>query len=469
MKNNKGAVSLLTVMAMTIILVFLIAGGQTRLLLSLHRSRALSDTLILGYHAESKIYDLVARFLGGYAGAFTYPFENSETLSDGTEITTSGEESGRIQTLKVFAKRYFGTSRFEVVREDNTTAENFFDRTEIVMSLDCTGSMGDAACPDCVNTRMDEQKSAVTQFLDTLETIPGHELVKIGISVFAMKADWLYTSYSGDGTPTGTAVRPDSTLSLNQIRDAIRNGFGSSGESDSPACKKLLTYTSVGSGLTFMHDYLRTSEIAGTKQVEVLITDGEPNQRIPYSRCPVNVFCPGDGIYCCPSGSNCYQTNWRCPAGSGTTTCSPHARDFLRCALADTTETWRSEVLGDVLGDSAEPTSTPTPQPTRRPTPTPTPFGAPTATPRPRPSVRPTPTRVPPFPGIRNPDVDVYTVTVMDNPPPEVISIFEMYATRHYNLADANRLREILGQILEEILHRSESFRIQRVVPTPIR
>lgn len=470
---KKGAVSLVLVLVMSVILVFLIAGWQSRLLLSMHRTRALSDILVLSYHAESRIYDLAARFIGGFGGAFTFPFETRETLADGTELTTTGSQEGRVQSLSVLARRLFGATRLEMVREDLSTADRFFEDMEVVMSLDCTASMGEPACDTCGSTRMDEQKRAVTNFLDTLETIEGHEMVKIGISVFALRADWLYTSYAADGTPTGTAIRPNAALTLDQVRDAVRSGFGSSGEGESPACKKLLTYTSVGSGVTFMHDYLASTADEGALQIEVLVTDGEPNQRIPHPGCPVNVFCPADGNYCFPTGSNGAQTGWRCPAGSGTTTCTPYARDFLSCALADTNTTWRSEVLGSVLASHTEPTSTPTPRPTFMPTRTPTPFGAPTATPRPTPAIsitpRPTATPVPALYGIRNPDVDIYTVTVLDNPPPQVLSIFQTFSTRHYNLSDADRLTEILGEILQEILNSSISYRIQRVVPTPIR
>ena len=352
---------------------------------------------------------------------------------------------------------------------------------QIILSLDCTGSMGELACPTCATTRMQEQKRAVLQFLDAVENTEGHEKVKLGISVFSMKADWLYTTYAADGTPTGTAVRPDNNLSLDQMRLAVQDGFGISGENESAACKKLNTYTSLGTGLAFMHDYLRTQEVEGVKQVEVMITDGEPNQRTPYAACPVDVFCPGDGTYCCPWGANCSLAGWRCDAGSGTSVCAPYARDFLRCTLADTNSSWGSEVLGSALGVSSEPTSTPTPIPTLRPTRTPTPFGWPTNTPRPTrtptpsgwPTIIPpwliTPSPIPTLYGVRNPDVDVYTVTVMESPPADVLSIFQTYSTHHFNLSEADDLSEILAQILDEIIKSMISYQIRRVVPTPIR
>lgn len=423
-KHHRGAATLILVLIMSVLLVFLIAGWQSRLLLSLHRAKAMSDILILSYHAESKIYDLLAKFLGGYPGAFSFPFSTTETLADGTVLDTEGYESGNFQTLQVGAKRLFGSSKIEIIREDLSSIDKFFQDTQIVMSLDCTGSMGNRACPTCLTTRMEEQTKAVLQFLDAVESTEGHERIQLGVSVFTMKADWLYTSYDGTGNPTGTAVRPDNPLSIDEIKQAVNNGFGITGEAGSPACKKLNTYTSIGSGLSFMHDYLRSVKESDTKQVEILITDGEPNQRIPYSSCPVDVFCPGDGRYCCPSGSNCYLTGWTCPVGQGPGVCTSYARDFLRCTLADTNQSWIQEA-GAGAGASHM--------------------------------------------GVRDPDTNVYTVTVMQSPPAQVLNIFESFATEHYHLSNADKLTEILGLILQEILHSLTNYRIQRVVPTPIR
>jgi len=425
-KNQKGAVTLILVMLMAVLIVFLIAGWQSRLLLSLHRTRALSDILLLTYHAESKIYDILARFLGGYPNAFDFPFTSDEVLPDGTKLTTTGKEEGNLKTLTVTTKRLFGTTNLEITKEETETESEFLHDTHIVMSLDCTASMGEKACPTCSTSRMDEQKKAVLNFLNELETTEGHERIKVGISVFELKSDWLYTSYAADGTPTGVAVRPDSPLSLNDIRSAVNNGFGHSGDTGSKACRKIFTYTSVGSGLAFMHDYLRTTATENLDQVEILITDGVPNQRIPYSPCPENIFCPGTPGLC---GS---VPGWSCLAGKSGSACTPYARDFLRCTLADSGTNWTGEA-GAVNGVSNT--------------------------------------------GARDPEVDVYTVTVLDTPSSsgelenfnKVTSIFDTYSTEYYPLSEADKLSEKLKLILEKIITKVNRYQIKRVVPTPIR
>lgn len=479
------------VLIMSILIVFLIAGWQSRLLLSLHRSRSLSDILVLTYHTESKIYDIIAKFLGGYPNAFSWPFgPDNETLADGTVITTSGVENGRRQTLTVLARRLFGSTKMEVVREDNSDVNQFFQDMEILLSLDCTESMSNPACDGCVNTRMDEQKTAVLNFLRAVEETEGHERVKIGISVFELQARWLNTQYRTDGTPIGVDVRPDNDLSFLEMRQAVETGFTRWGHTGSPACKKVHDYTSVGSGLTFMHDYLRESKTEGVKQVEVLITDGEPNESILYvtesgPKCYPVVFCPHNIDYCCGGGPLCGDLGWYgwcSDAYVNDENCAIMGRDFLRCALADTNTEWTSEWENRfVLQASYEPSSTPMPSPTLRPTRTPTPFGAPSSTPRPTRTPTPvgwisptseptnTPHPTPAIRGVRDPDVDVYTVTVMESPPPNVMSIFQTYSTHHFNLNEASGLNAILGQILQEIIQSLTSYQIRRVVPTPIR
>jgi len=425
---KKGAATILMVFLVTLMGAFVFIGWQSRLLLLVHRNQSLSDILRATYDSESEIFDIVAKFLGNYPAAFNFPFSTSKTLADGTLLETTGTHVGNTQTIDVTGKRTFATNKMQISRVISETSEAA--KSDIVLVLDCTGSMGEKACASCSTTRMEEQEKAVLGFLDDLEATPGNENIKLGISVFTLNADWLYTSYTGSGDPSGVAVKPDSGLSIAEMRQAVTSGFSYGGEQGSPACKHLLTYTSIGSGVSFAHDYLRTTASSGNKQIEVVISDGEPNQRIPVSSgCPLNIFCPGDGNYCCPSGSLCNKTKplsadgngWSCPAGSGTSRCEPYARDFLRCVMADSNTDWVPEKY-----------TGPTPK------------------------------------GVRDPNVDVYAVTVLDNPPASVTQIFSTYATKYYNSADADDLSEILEDIFEEIITLS-TITIKRVVPTPVR
>jgi len=418
--------ALLIVFMASILAVFVTSAWQAQFLYSLKRGKAMSEVLTLGYHAESRLYDVIARFLGGYSDAFTFPINTEETLSDGTKLVTTGAESGDTQTLTVTSKRQFATTKVQLTKVTTTEATTITKPTEIMLSLDCTGSMGSSACSSCSTTRMDEQKKAVNNFLDAVAANPGADKIKVGLSVFAMSGNWLYTSYTPAGVPNGTAIKPDSGLTIAQMKQAVTTNFGSSGEGASLACRSVQTYTSVGTGLGFMHDYRKTVA-SGTDRNEVLISDGEPNQRIPYPGCPVNIFCPGDSDYCCPSGPRCAQTvplssdgtGWTCPVGSGPGVCTPHARDFLRCVLATTDRAWVPERA---------------PGPYQQ--------------------------------GVRDPEVDAYVVTVLDHPPAAVTSIMNSFATKYYNSASASDLTTILQDIFQEILTSSTTYTFGKVTPT---
>lgn len=63
----------------------------------------------------------------------------------------------------------------------------------------------------------------------------------------------------------------------------------------------------------------------------------------------------------------------------------------------------------------------------------------------------------------------MYTVAVMEEPPVEVVNMFNDFSTKHYSSETANDLTSILGQIFQEILNRSVRFDVRRVIPSPIR
>ncbi len=424
--KRRGAISLLMVMLFSVLGAFILSTWQVRVLYSQKRAKALSESIVAGYSAESKIYDTVARFLGGFAAAFTFPFERSETLAGGVRLNLSGEENGNVQTLTAVAESQYSSVKIRLDKTDTSETEEIARDMEIVFSLDCTGSMGSKACETCSTTRMDEQKNAVMAFLDALEASRGSEKVKVGISVFSMVANWMNTAYDASGHPIGTDVNPNSSLSIGQIKSAISNNLKSSGEFDSPACISTLNSTNAGAGVVFMHDYFK-SVSESKSRVEILITDGEPNQRTPYPGCPKNVFCPAHDSYCCPAGWNCYETRrisggtgWSCPLGAGVDECAPHARDFLRCALATSDQRWTMET-----------------SPHEHPW------------------------------GTRDPGVDIYAVTVLDRPPAEVTEVFNTYATEYFNSANASRLTTILSEIFEKISKKESIYNIYKVVPTP--
>lgn len=428
LKNRGGMATLLVVFASSIVSIMIISAWQIQYLYSLHRGKAMSDALTLGYHAESRIYDILARFTGGYANAFTFPMSTTETLPDGTILSTQGTEVDDTQTLTVTSKRQFATTKVQLTRVVTENPTEIGKDTEIVLSLDCTGSMSQPACSSgCPTTRMQEQKKAVLSFLDSVKANPGADKVKIGISVFQMSAQWMSTAYAGDGTPIGTTIRPDSSLTIDQIKQAVTTGFGNGGDTLSPACRKVQTATSIGSGLMFMHNYF--SGVSPTKnRIEVLISDGEPNQRIPDPACPVSIFCPLTSAFCCPAGTRCNETKtlagnttgWNCPAGSGESACSPYARDFVRCALATTDRAWVPEKGGAAF-----------------------------------------------YSGARDPNVSAYVVTVIENPPASVVSIFSSFADKYYNSANATQLTEILQDIFQEIITSITNYSINKVVPEP--
>ena len=92
--NHKGAVSIILVAVVTMLAVFLLAGWQSRILLSVLRQEVLSDMLKVGYNSESEIYDIVARFVGDYPEAFSFHFDTQRTLDDGTKMRVVGIKTG---------------------------------------------------------------------------------------------------------------------------------------------------------------------------------------------------------------------------------------------------------------------------------------------------------------------------------------------------------------------------------------
>lgn len=325
MTNKRGVAALMMVFLASMLAVFVTSAWQAQFLYSLRRGKAMSEVLTIGYQAESKLYDIIARFLGGYPNAFAFPYNPpDENLADGTRLTTVGTEVGDTQTLTVTAKRQFATTKVELKKVTKVEPKKSAKPTEIVLSLDCTTSMQTKACNFCSTTRMGEQKKAVYAFLDLVNQKNielGEERIKVGISVFAKRASWLKNEYDG----TGIDITPNSGLSTEQMKVAVNKHMNESFRVNElvprgAACDSVEDTTSIGSGLVFMHKYFENVTDPKISKIELLISDGEPNMRILYPACPISYSCGG--------------------------LCEERARDFLSCTLATTEQTWDPEVTG---------------------------------------------------------------------------------------------------------------------------
>ena len=118
----------------------------------------------------------------------------------------------------------------------------------------------------------------------------------------------------------------------------------------------------------------------------------------------------------CPNNINCHGSN----AG-----CFDDARDYLRCRIADS----GSQYLSEVSNRS--------------------------------------------FFGVRDPNVKVYAVTVLDSPKnneeeeifTKTVGIFSQYSNSYYNLTNATQLTQILESFLEEIIKENSVITIERIIP----
>ena len=422
-KNESGAVTLIFVTIMALIVTIILAATNSRLLLALRRSQSSVDILVANYEAESIANDIMARLVGGYLPSANLP---QTTITEGdTTITYEGTEVDDTQTITVTANRDFAVGKVQAIRKIESIKK--VEEVEIILGLDCTSSMdAGASCDNCFSrpTRFDAQKDAAIDFVDKVEELEDADKFRLGVSVFGIDAKWL--EYSGRN------VTPENNLSFDEIKDAINNGFGST-RNESPACLSVMNATSIGSSYSFAHNYFEDRKDEKIKQIEITISDGVPNSRVPQSGCNPNVFCPafpisqpdGSTNYCEDNeyGWDCYQyeTYRDGPYESdffnetAFNLCQPLGMDFLRCSVADT-ETFVPE-----LGTE----------------------------------------------GIRDPDVDAYAVTIFSNPPRETVSVLRNYATEngYFNASRANQLKNILNNILNEILKERSAITIKRLIP----
>jgi type II secretory pathway pseudopilin PulG len=430
-RRQGGAATLLYLMIMAVVISLLSAITFSRLMGSLKRSQSQADTVVATYEAESEINDLLARLTANFIPETSFPISYSKNIG-GTTINVKGTQSGQTQNIIVTSQRSFAVSRIEATRKIDSVRE--VDNVDMILSLDCTGSMDAGAdCENCNSkpSRFDSQKDAADNFVSKLAEISRAGTYSgrfnLGIVVFGVDSKWL--------TYNGVEVTPKSGLTYDQIRAALAQGFGST-RATSPACTGLMDATSIGTAFATSHQYFSANKKPKTKQVEIVITDGEPNSRIPYPACGPSVFCPGfpkdpQGNNYCEQNSegwSCYKYDqyksgpWDSDNFNQTAydTCEPLAKDFLSCTIAS-----KDTTIPPIQGQGVRN-------------------------------------------GARDPDVDAYAVTIFTNPPRDVVSIFNSYLTQngYYNATRASQLKNILNNVLNEILRDRSTITIKRTPPS---
>lgn len=435
-KSQQGISTLILILLLSLIGTLVIVTIQSRLLLAIHRNESASDVLISLYSAESKTNDSIAKYYGHYIDDLIL---DTEDLENDTEVKTKGVEQEDGSTkLTVTATRPYAISQVEAIKRDIT--QTAYDRVEIVLALDCTSSMNRAADPadPSSQTSFEAEAQAAIDFVEGAKTLDSPLVTfRIGILVFGVDAKWL--TFNKDGLQE---VRPDNNnLNFTDIQAAIDLGFNDT-KNNSPACNSIIDATSIGSGYAYAHEYFKTKDLTSVKGIEVVITDGEPNSRMPYPDCPAvgftpTTFCPGFPKDPVTNQNYCYTNDygWSCYEGStyrdgpfdadyynfnelAYTTCAPLGQDFLKCAIADTANSY-------LTADGYT------------------------------------------YQGVRNPEIDSYALTIFADPPPEIVEIFNSYLTPngYYNATQASNLPEKLNEILTSIINNFTTITIRRLVP----
>ena len=298
---KRGVSTLLAVFMVMFVGIFLVAVMQSRFLLAVYRSVSGADRVIAGYKSESVVYDIIAKFLGGYPQAFTFPFSTTETLNDGTVLSVDGILDGGGQRLLVVANREYALTRLEMSRGVRETQQQEVE-AQVVLALDCSARMDEKADPTCVsgcNKRIVEEKNGTLQFINSIISRPINARFKLGVAVFRVNAGWL--------------IEP--TYDMDAVKVAVHSGLRQNTVS-SPACQGLLGEVgevSMGSGLAFSLESLKTLAGEGVAQAVVLVSGDHTNSRMPYDACPPSVLCVGAD-------------------------CRPAALGMLKCTAADSAD-----------------------------------------------------------------------------------------------------------------------------------
>lgn len=402
-----GGATLLYISLITIIAVLILTASYSRLLLAIKRTGSLADNLIASYTAESEVNNIIALVLSGqFSLGNNFSFDR---MIGGTRVRAQGVQTNETtQTITVTASRSFAVSRLLATRTLATTTASA--DTDMVLSLDCTGSMedndplDDASAP----TLFDRQREAALNFVDLLISEhaqnPSQDF-RLGLIAFKINAQWVVTP----------------TTNLTQVRNIIASQFGSTlGESE--ACDGLIENTSIGSAFLLAHEYFESVPATRAK-VEVTISDGRINSHPPSEECGYQYLCPYDnerceensGYQCQTNGSGQYLTGRYYDSHNLPNRCAAEGRDFVRCVLA---------TPGDPVPDGAHA-------------------------------------------GIRDPNVDAYMVTIFRdyNQIGAEEQIFRDYATGYYNTTRGEELTPILEDIFNIITTGTSRIIIQRIIP----
>lgn len=306
-KNNKGAITIIFLMILALVLTLIMAATHSRVLLSLSRNRSAADILVATYQAESEANDIMAKLVGGYLDNAN--INETKTVGD-MKIEITGEELNGTQIVTVTAFRGLAVGKVQAVRRLLSVEE--VEEVEIVLMLDCTTSMDQSSDNPLDNreTRFEAQENAAIAFIQSVAAQPDADKFKLGVGVFGTSSAWLHYN--------GTPATPESGFNFLELTNAVRDGFGRT-RSQSQCGRTGPGYvedaTSVGTAFKHAHDYLRTSKKEGTKQIEIVITDGHPNTRIADSNCFPGTAC----LY----------------SASDPNRCIPQAENYLRCNVAD--------------------------------------------------------------------------------------------------------------------------------------
>ncbi|OGM31993.1 hypothetical protein A2803_02795 [Candidatus Woesebacteria bacterium RIFCSPHIGHO2_01_FULL_44_21] len=301
-KLQNGAITAIFLAVVALVLTLILAATQSQLLLSIRRSQSAADILIATYGAESEVNDIMAKLSGGYLADADIA-RTTKNIGD-TTLTIEGEDQGETQIVTVTASRGYAVGKVQGIRRVLSVEE--VDDVELVLTLDCTSSMdardASASCTgSSCPTRFNALEEAAINFVNNIERQEDADKFKLGVAIFGKSSAWLQSN--------GRDITPESGMSFSEIRTAIEAGINTVRRGGQ--CERVLDGTSIGTAYRHGHNYLVTTKNPDTKQIEIVITDGEPNSRTTDSACPPSIAC----------GPN--------------SACEPAAKNYLRCTLAD--------------------------------------------------------------------------------------------------------------------------------------
>lgn len=292
-KLQRGAITAIFLAVVALVLTLILAATQSQLLLSIRRSQSAADILVATYAAESEVNDIMARLIGGYLADADIA-RTTKKIGD-IILTIEGEEQGETQIVTVTANRGYAVAKVQGIRRVLSIKK--VEEVEIVLVLDCTGSMNNpSGTPG--KTRFNALEDAAVNFVNSVKDLPDADKYEIGVAVFGTTSAWL--QYDGVDVLPGSLTFP-------QLIDAITIGFGDT-RNTSQCGRTVLDYTNVGLAFRHGNDYLASTKRENVKQIEIIITDGEPNSSLQDNRCAGSTTC-----------KMCYGA----------------AKDYLRCMAAD--------------------------------------------------------------------------------------------------------------------------------------